>query len=95
MIHTLAGLLPAKIHASHADEKDLAAAALKSAKLRVFLHLEQPLKHSTLFPRAIDPADVQQKLRQALKPIDAHPKVVETSRTGSSPWKVYADTAQI
>jgi hypothetical protein len=42
----------------------------------VVLHLEQPLKHSRLFPQAIDPASVLQSLKHQLRAIDAHPRVV-------------------
>ncbi|WP_434040987.1 MULTISPECIES: hypothetical protein [Sorangium] len=52
------------------------------------LHLEQPRKHSTLRPRAINPADVQQALRRLLKPIEVHPFVAETGRMGSLGWRV-------
>ncbi|WP_437826262.1 hypothetical protein [Sorangium sp. So ce1153] len=85
---TLAAMLPAKINASDAEEAKMATAVLGARKLRVVLHLEQPRKHSTLRPRAINPADVQQALRRLLKPIDAHPVVAETGRMGSLGWRV-------
>lgn len=85
---TLAGLLPAKIYASEDKERSLAKAALNVHKLRVVLHLEQPTKHSKLRPRAIDPASVKQKLRQLLKPVDAHPFIAEKTKMGSLKWKV-------
>jgi hypothetical protein len=89
---TLAALLPAKINANEADEKQMAGIMMRARKLRVVLHLEQPAKHSKLRPRAIDPADVQQKLRQLLKPVDAHPLVVEMARMGMLQWKVSSAT---
>ncbi len=85
---TLAALLPAKIHASNRGERELAKTALAGKNLRVVLHLEQPAKTSSLRPRAIDPAIVKQKLRRILKPIDAHPLVVEKARMGTLPWRV-------
>lgn len=85
---TLAALLPAKLNANDASEKQMATATLRATRLRVVLHLEQPRKHSTLRPRAINPADIQQKLRRLLKPIDAHPFVAEANRMGSLPWSV-------
>lgn len=85
---TLAALLPAKVNGDDPIESSVAGCALDATKLRVVLHLEQPAKHSKLFPRAIDPADVQQKLRQKLKPIDAHPIVVEKARMANLPWTV-------
>lgn len=39
---TLAAIIPAKIHATDPDEKQLARAVSASRKLRVVLHLEQP-----------------------------------------------------
>ena len=85
---TLAALLPAAMNGDDPAELKLAKAALKSKRLRVVLHLEQPAKHSRLFPRAIDPADVELKLRRLLKPIDAHPVVTEKRARRSLAWSV-------
>lgn len=85
---TLAALLPAWVNSDDALEQHIAARALRATNLRVVLHLEQPAKHSKLFPRAIKPADVLQKLKQKIKPIDAHPIVCETTRMGTLPWTV-------
>jgi hypothetical protein len=82
---TLAGLFAAKIEAGHPDHP-FAQKSLTAAKLRVVLHLEQPRTHSKLFPRAFDRADVQQKIKQLVKPIDAHPMVVELQDTRHVPW---------
>ena len=85
---TLAALPCARVNANASDEKDLAGRALESKSLRVVLHLEQPARHSRLFPRAIDPAAVEQKLKQLLKGVDAHPRVLETGQMRSVPWTV-------
>lgn len=85
---TLAALIPAKINATNSDEKQLASAVSASRKLRVVLHLEQPEKRSKLRPRAINPADVQQKIRQLLKPVDAHPLVVDMRSMRELEWQV-------
>jgi hypothetical protein len=85
---TLAAIIPAKIYASDSDERKLARAVLTSRKLRVVLHLEQPEKHSKLRPRAINPADVKQKMRQLLKPIDAHLLVVDMGSMAQLKWQV-------
>lgn len=74
---TLAGLCAAQCNANDEKEKTTAAAALKNQTLKIVLHLEQPLKHSKLFPRAIDPAKIKQKLKQLLKSVDPHPVVVD------------------
>jgi hypothetical protein len=63
VLHTLSALLPAKVNANDISEQDFAAKALRATQLRLVLHLEHPVKHSKLFPRAINPANVQLKLR--------------------------------
>jgi hypothetical protein len=84
---TLAALLPAKCKALDCKESDFAKQALTSNGLRVILHIEQPAKHSKLFPRAIDPSSVQIKLRQALRAVDPHAKVVHKN-SQALPWRV-------
>lgn len=76
---TLAMLLPAKLNASAPEEQRHAKAVCAARRLRVVLHLAQPRTHSRLWPRAINPADVQQQLRRLVKPIDAHPLVVDNA----------------
>lgn len=86
VLYTVAAMLPAKVNASVTDENDFAGEVVKSTQLRVVLHLEQPLKQSKLFPRAFDPANVQIKLKSLVKPIDPHPKVVESTRMQGLAW---------
>jgi hypothetical protein len=50
--------------------------------------LEQRVKPSRLFPREIDQANVQQKLRQRVKAIDPHPMVRERAVMAGCPWTV-------
>lgn len=87
---TLAAMLPAKVNASVNEERNFAVEVVRATTLRVVLHLEQPqpLKHSKLFPRAIDPSNVQLKLRTLIKPIDPHPKVVESTQMQGLAWTV-------
>jgi hypothetical protein len=85
---TLAAILPAKINAASAEEKQMATDISSAQKIRVVLHLEQPRQDSKLFRRAIDPADVQQKIRKLLHPVDAHPKVVEKRDMRGLAWSV-------
>ena len=47
---------------------------------------EQPASHSKLFPRVYNRAAIQQKLKQLVKPIDAHPQVVELGNMLHVPW---------
>jgi hypothetical protein len=85
---TLAAMLPARVNAMDDDEKKIASSMAGSKKLRVVLHLEQPLTKSRLRPRAIDPANIRQKLKQLLKPIDPHPIVVAMRLMGDVEWEV-------
>lgn len=86
---TLAGLVAASCNANQADEQRVARQALGRSRLRVVLHLEQPRHPSRLFPRAVDPDDVLLKLKQRLKAIDAHPRVVDQSNLDAEmPWAV-------
>lgn len=87
MRDTLAGLFCAKIEPAHANHGD-ATNAFGATRLRVILHLEQPATHSKLFPRVFDPEKVRQKLRTMVKPIDAHPLVVELNNLAGVPWQV-------
>lgn len=88
VLHTLSALLPAKANANNLTERRFAAETLSRSRLRLVLHLEQPAKHSKLFPRAINPDNVQLKLRQVLKAIDPHPIVAETGRMHGLVWSV-------
>lgn len=83
---SLAAMLPAKAHAASVEQVE-AKKVCCARDVRVVLHLEQPSKHSRLFPRAIDPAAVKQKLRSLIKPIDPHPQVVDRY-TPSLAWQV-------
>jgi len=85
---TLAAMLPAKVNASNSSEKSFAGEVMDGQMLRVVLHLEQPAKTSKLFPRAIDPSNVQLKLRGLIKPIDPHPMVVEAAQMRGLAWTV-------
>jgi hypothetical protein len=88
VVYTLAAMLPAKVNASNTSERHFAEEVTKGQRLRVILHLEQPVKSSKLFPRAIDPSNVQLKLRGIIKPIDPHPMVVESTQMQGLAWTV-------
>ncbi|MCY4638512.1 MAG: hypothetical protein OXG04_29100 [Acidobacteria bacterium] len=74
---TLAGLAACRCNANDATEQRIAERALSTQSLGVVLHLEQPATPSRLRPRVADPADLTQKLKQLLKPVDPHPRVVD------------------
>lgn len=85
---TLAAMLPAKNSANDPVEKQMACTVVSAECLRVVLHFEQPAKHTRLRPQAINPVNLQQKIRQLLKPVDAHPRVVDMSRLDALGWSV-------
>ena len=85
---TLAAMLPARLNAIDHGERNAALLIAGSVKLRVVLHLEQPATKSRLRTRAIDPANIRQKLRQLIKPIDPHPAVTAMAQMDRVPWHV-------
>ncbi|MBK6512700.1 MAG: hypothetical protein IPM79_14790 [Polyangiaceae bacterium] len=85
---TLAGLLPAALGSSDSHESGFAQDVLNVKKLRVVLHLEQPRTHDKSRPVAISPADALQKLKQLVRPVDAHPLVASIASPASVPWTV-------
>lgn len=86
---TLSGLAAASASANDNDEQKLARKMLAKRRWRVALHLEQPRARSKLRPRPFNPADVVLKLRRQLKPVDAHPLVLERPMLRDDvPWTV-------
>ena len=88
VLATLAAMLPCRVNGDEAQETAFAARVLNANSLKIILHLEQPSKPSKLFPRRFDTANVTMEMRQRLKPIDAHPKVVELADFGGLAWTV-------
>lgn len=88
IVDTLAALLPVSVNGTVEEEVALASRALAAQTIRVVLHMEQPAKHSKLFPRAIDPASMKLALRKLLKAIDAHPSVVNQDAMRGLAWTV-------
>lgn len=84
VLHTLSAMLPAKLNATHPDEARLAGDVLKFTSLRVIAHIEQPQRHRGV----VDPADLKQKLRELLRAVDPHVKVVSMSNMQGLPWTV-------
>lgn len=86
---TLAGLVSAGLNAGDADERRLARAAIRRNRIRIVLHLEQPITQSKLNPRPLNPANVQTMLKKAVKSVDPHPAVVDhVSQLPSMSWVV-------
>lgn len=84
VLHTLAALLPAAIHANNAEEKKISCQILGATKIQVVLHVEQPRSHSYV----VDLADLKQKLKRMLRAIDPHPKVVCMKNLQKMDWRV-------
>ncbi len=85
---SLALLAAARVNANDQEEKTHAQRALRSRRIRVVLHLEQPVKPSKLFPRKIDLANAQQKLRQLVRGVDPHALARETNLMAGCGWTV-------
>lgn len=81
---TLAAMLPAKLLASEAEERIIAANFLKCTSLEVVVHIEQPLKRMPM----VDVADIQQKLKQLLRAVDKKPKIVSVRDMRGLEWRV-------
>ncbi|MCX6378150.1 MAG: hypothetical protein NT023_01525, partial [Armatimonadetes bacterium] len=88
MRDSLAMIAVARINAYDATESAMAQSASRCSQMRIVLHLEQPNTHSKLFPRAINLANVQDKLKKLIKSVDPHPQVVEMSQMRSLSWSV-------
>ena len=84
---TLAGLFAAGFAAHDEPVRDFARRAVRCKRLRVVLHLEQPTQGRRGLPR-VPPEGVQVELRRLLRPVDAHPLVVESQRMVNLNWTV-------
>ena len=86
---TLSGLAAASANANDDDERTFARRMLTKRRWRVALHLEQPHVRSRLRPKPFNIADVEFKLRSQLKPIDAHPLVLDRQTVRDDiPWTI-------
>lgn len=82
---TLAGIFIAAKSPSEHTYRGSARRGLAASRIRVVLHLEQPARPSRLTPHVVNPVNLQQKLKQLLRAVDAHPLVVDLT-TPSLPW---------
>jgi hypothetical protein len=84
---TLAGVVAGAANAGNADEQVLFREATARTQLRVVFHCERPTNPRQLFSGMPDAADLQDKLRQALRAVDAHVRVVDCGRPLlGAPW---------
>lgn len=91
---SLAMFVAASKNANVQSERVAASAVGGSSSIRVVLHVEQAPKPSKLFPRAINPANVKQRLRRLIKFVDLHPLIVETSYMDRVAWSVTSSSPQ-
>ncbi len=85
---TLAALAAAKWNANDAEEKTLAGQVLACPKIRIVLHLEQPAPRSSVQLVKTRKVNLLQRLKQLVKAIDPHPKIVDRNHAGTVPWTV-------
>lgn len=78
---TAAALVGASANANDVAERAIARSALNSGQWRVVLHLEQPSTRSRLRPQVVDAANLSLKLKQRLKALDPHPRVMDRGST--------------
>ena len=90
---TLSAMLPAALDNTH-DNQNFARDLLRVKQVRVVLHLELAPTSSKAFSPSEYKANIQQKLRQTLKPIDAHTLVVEMASMEKVTWKASHATHQ-
>ena len=84
---TLAGLLAGAAHTGNDDERALFREAIHASRLRVVFHCERPAHQRRLFDSLPDAADLQAKLRQTLRPVDAHVRVIDCEHPLiGAPW---------
>jgi hypothetical protein len=88
ILHTLAAMIPASIHATKTEESALAGRAARSRALRIVLHLELPRNPSKLFGRPVNPANIKHKIRQKLKCVDPHPVIARMEEMCHLQWSV-------
>lgn len=90
---TLACIVVARVNSNDTNERDLANKAVECTNHKIVLHLEQPTTNSTMNSRRSRLADVQQRLRQFVKPIDRRARVVDQSTTNCVAWSVHDKSA--
>ncbi len=87
VLSSLACLMAMRANAVIPDEKNFAVLALKQIRLKVVLHLEQPVKPNKLFPRVVDPANIRTKLRQKVRSIDSKAEFSSIAFSRNVPWE--------
>jgi hypothetical protein len=83
---TLAALAAGRLNANDDHEKDISDRAMRSRRINVVLHLEQP-EHRSRKKQGINDANLLQRLKQVLKAIDPQPIIVDMKRVNWVKWR--------
>ncbi len=85
---TLTGLMVAVVDRQDNTLDDIRRCVHAATSIRLAFQFEQPCRHSKLFPRVFDPADVQQQIKTKVRRICPHPLVIDATNQRCVPWKV-------
>ena len=88
VVSTLSAILPMKNNANNQAEKDIAKLFANTDEIKVFLHIELSPPTSKIKQSTWNLPNIQMKLKNRLKPIDAHPKVVSKKYPDRLSWTV-------
>lgn len=88
VISTLAAMLPMKNNALHDAEQGIAKKFSKASQIQIVLHIEKPPPRRTLKQSCYNFQEMEGALKNKLKPIDAHPKIISKENLKGLPWIV-------
>ena len=88
VVSSLAAILPMKNNAIIPNEQYIAGLFSKTSQIKVILHIEKPPPRRTLKQSCYNFQKMEESLKNRLKPIDAHPKVVSKENLKGLPWTV-------
>jgi hypothetical protein len=87
VLSSLSCLMAMRANANVPEEKIFAEEAIKKARLKVVIHLEQPEKPSKLRPKVYDPSNLRIKLREKVRSIDSKAEFLSIAFTRNVPWE--------
>jgi hypothetical protein len=86
VLSSLSCLIAMRANANVPEEKTFAEQAIKKARLKVVIHLEQPDKPSKLRPTVYDPTNLRIKLREKVRSIDSKAEFSSIAFCPNLPW---------
>lgn len=87
VLSSLSCLIAMRANANVPEEKFFAEEAIKKARLRIVIHLEQPDKPSKLRPTVYDPSNLRIKLRDKVRSIDSKAEFSSIAFCRNVPWE--------